>query len=250
MQDIYIVGGYVRDKLMNISSNDIDFTFVINGEGKMDVSIEEGFSLMKSWLLNEGFTIFLETPEMVTIRAKFPRTEKYREYIGQTGDFVLARREVQYNDNSRRPDFVVGTLYDDLFRRDFTVNAIAMDMEGKLIDFFGGIDDIQGRILRTPDDDPMRTMMDDPLRVLRALRFSVTKDFTICEPLMNAMRNDAILDKLFNVVSGDRIREELTKMFKVSTVKTIRALIDFGGDRFIERLFAKGLWLKPTTEKR
>lgn len=248
---IYIVGGYVRDKLMEIKSNDIDFCFVIKQDETNNITIEEGFEIMKSWLQNEGFTIFLETPSMLTIRAKISSKLQFLEYDGLTVDFVLARKEISYDDNSRQPVITLGTLEDDLMRRDFTVNAMAMDLEGNIIDLFEGIEDLKKKVLKTPRDAKL-TMMDDPLRILRALRFCVTKQFAIDPTIVNAMMQQNIQDKLFTVVSQDRIREELTKMFKYSTSRTLRLIYKL--DRiapttFMDRLFENGLWLKPTNEK-
>ena len=84
--------------------------------------------------------------------------------------------------------------------------------------------DLEDRILRTPLD-PMVTLMDDPLRLLRALRFSVTKDFKICEELSNAMKQLDLLDKLQKVVSQERIREEVTKMMKHNTIRSLRIIV-------------------------
>jgi len=248
---IYIVGGYVRDKLMGIKSNDIDFCFIIKQNENQNITIEEGFQMMKTWLLNEGFTIFLETPSMVTIRAKIPSKLQFLEYYGLTADFVLARNEISYNDNSRQPIVTIGTLGDDLYRRDFTVNAMAMDLEGNIIDLFGGQNDLTNKLLRTPRS-PQLTMMDDPLRILRALRFCVTKEFTMDVKILNAICDYDIQHKLFNVVSSDRIRDELTKMFKYSTIATLHLFnkINTLVPGFVDKLFEHtNIWLKPTSEK-
>lgn len=251
---LYQVGGYVRDKLLDIQSNDIDFCFVINQDNtnNYNITIEEGFQIMKIYLLNQGFKIFLETPNMLTIRAKFPTYYSSKDFIGLTADFVLARKEISYPNDSRQPVVTIGTLKDDILRRDFTVNALAIDLEGNIIDFCGGKEDLNNKILRTPID-PRITMIDDPLRVLRALRFSITRDFIISKDLWNAMIQPEVMDKLFTVVSSERIREELTKMFKHSTIKTLHMFkeLDKHVPDFLIRLFANNnLWLKPTTENK
>jgi len=240
----------VRDNLLGIKSNDIDFCFVIEQNENQIITIEEGFQMMKEWLLNQGFTIFLETPVMVTIRAKFPSKSDFLSYNGLTCDFVLARKELYYEDNSRHPIFTLGNLADDLYRRDFTVNAMAMDLDGNIIDLFNGKQDLNNKILITPRS-PQLTMLDDPLRILRAIRFCVTKDFNMDVKILNAMCNTDIQYKLFNVVSIDRIRDELTKMFKHSTIKTLNILNKINNliPGFIDKLFQNGLWLKPTNEK-
>ena len=242
---IYIVGGYVRDQFLNINSKDIDFCFVINKTNE-NITISQGFNIMKEILIKEDFKIFLETPNMLTIRAKFPNIIKYKEFSNLTADFVLARKE-KYNEESRHPIVEVGTLYDDLFRRDFTVNAIAMDLSGNIIDLFNGREDLKNKILKTPNN-PILTMLDDPLRVLRAIRFSVTKELEIDRKLFEAISRKDVLNKLFNVVSVERIREELLKMFKYSTSKSIKILseIDSRIPGFINKLFDNEIWLKPT----
>ena len=243
---IYFVGGFVRDKLLGIQSKDIDFVFVIDN---VNMTIEDGFTIMQNWLIDEGFIIFLTTPKMLTIRAKFPNNEKYKEHYGLTADFVLARKE-KYHEDSRKPVVQIGTLKDDLERRDFTINAMAMDLDENIIDLFDGYHDLNAKILRTPID-PLVTLNDDPLRVLRALRFGITKKMSFSPELLEAICNDKIIDKLFSLVSRDRIREELHKMFEYSTPQTINSLnkIQEKIPLFMERLFSDGLWLKPTNEK-
>lgn len=244
MSQIFKVGGCVRDKLLGLDSKDIDFTFVLDN---LDRTVEEGFQIMTDWLTHKEFTIFLSTPECFTIRAKFP---KGHENEGLVADFVLARKEVVYTEGTRRPVLELGTLEDDLIRRDFTVNAIAEDEDGMLIDPFKGGQDIIDGILRTPQD-PMITMMDDPLRVLRAFRFALTKNFLMDEKLQEAISKKEVWDKMKAVVSTERIREELTKCFKHDTVTTLGMLFVIEENVpgvVADVLFASGLWLKPTTE--
>jgi tRNA nucleotidyltransferase/poly(A) polymerase len=256
--NIYSVGGCVRDELLGIKSNDYDFCFVIKQDKNEKLSVEEGFELMKDWLKSEGFQIFLETPTMVTIRAKFPNEWKYLNkkeysffYQGKTADFVLARKELSYDTDSRKPVVTIGNLEDDLIRRDFTINAMARDLDGNLIDLFNGQQDLQERILRTPKEAKL-TILEDPLRFLRALRFCITRDLKIHNDIIDAMCNETIQDKFVNVVSLDRIREELTKMFKHSTLRTLKLLgkIEEKIPEFYGIVFKDNLWLKPTNEKK
>lgn len=143
-------------------------------------------------------------------------------------------------------------MEDDLIRRDFTVNAIARDIEGNLIDPFGGVKHLKTKILRTPNDARI-TMMDDPLRILRALRFSLTKRLKIDTNIIEAMKQPEILDKLALTVSQERIREEVTKMMKFDTVKTMKMLVKVDKKLipgFLELTFKDNMWLEPTTKKR
>jgi poly(A) polymerase len=244
MPKLFKVGGAVRDKILGVKTKDIDFTFVLDN---LDQTVEQGFQDMEKWMTDKGFTIFLSTPEMFTIRAKFP---KDHTFAGLDADFVMARKEVGYVEGTRRPILELGTLEDDLVRRDFTLNAMAEAEDGTLIDLFGGVEDLKAGILRTPLD-PMVTFMDDPLRMLRALRFIITKDFQIHADIWKAMKQPDLLNKLELTVSGERIREEIMKMMAKDTPRSFRLLADVDQDipGFLDLIFKKGLWLKPTFEK-
>lgn len=244
MPQIYKVGGCVRDKLLGVDSKDIDFTFVLDD---LNMSVDDGFVKMYKWLSDEGFQIFLSTPEMFTIRAKFPLNHIY---TGLVADFVMARKEIGYTEGTRRPVLELGTLEDDLIRRDFTLNAMAEDIDGNIIDLFDGQWALENRLLITPRDARI-TMLDDPLRLLRAFRFSITKGFTISPRVWETCLMDSVVDKLEQVVSGERIREEVFKMFKHDTIKTLDLIgeINCINPRIVEIMFGKGMWLKPTFEK-
>ena len=239
MPQIFKVGGCVRDELLGLQSKDIDFTFVLDD---LDQTVEQGFAQMEAWMKKEGFQIFLSTPEMFTVRAKFPKGDKNQ---GLVADFVMARKETGYIPDTRRPVLALGTLEDDLLRRDFTINAMAVDEDGKLIDLFDGVSDLQKGLLRTPLP-AAQTMLDDPLRLLRAIRFSITKGFEIDQSIWALFTDTKVLEKLESVVSQDRIRDELTKCFKHSTIETMRILIVL--PQLTKISFQNGLWLMPTTK--
>lgn len=240
MPQIFKVGGCVRDRLLEVDSKDIDFTFVLDDLNK---TVEEGFQLMTDWLNHYGFTIFLSTPECFTIRAKFPKDHQYE---GLVADFVLARKEVGYVEGTRRPILELGTLEDDLIRRDFTLNAMAEDENGNLIDLFGGKEHLRRGLLKTPLDCKV-TFDDDPLRIIRAIRFCITKGFWM-GPYMDGIIQDYDYKNKMSVVSIERIREELLKCFKHDTLKTLKTLHEFPALR--NYIFESNiLWLKPTFEK-
>lgn len=243
MAQIFKVGGCIRDKFLGLDSKDIDFTFVCENSK----SVEEGWGEMKTWLIVNGFEIFLETPDCFTIRAKFPNGHKHE---GLVADFVMARKEIGYTEGTRRPILELGTLHDDLIRRDFTVNALAEDIDGNLIDPFDGVKDLKAGVLKTPIDANI-TMMDDPLRILRALRFTVTKDFEMSVEIWQAIQQPSILKKLELTVSGERIREEIGKMMKHNTTRSIRLLMDVDDivPGFLDLVFKNGMWLMPTFKK-
>lgn len=243
---IFEVGGCVRDFVLGVDSKDIDFTVVLDDTNQ---TVDEGWDQMVSFLKEERFQIFLETKDCFTVRAKFPIGHVHE---GLVADFVMARKEVGYVLGTRKPILELGTLYDDLIRRDFTLNALARDMDGNIIDHFSGLEHLKKGLLVTPLN-PMKTMMDDPLRILRALRFSVTRGFEVSTDIMEAMKQPDILDKLKTTVSQERIREEITKMMKYDTLLTMKLLVDIDREvikGFLDVVFRDNMWLKPTTEKR
>jgi tRNA nucleotidyltransferase/poly(A) polymerase len=235
----YVVGGFVRDKIMGVKSNDVDYTVVLDDMDmrprglteEEGVDFNDPFDVMVFRLFRMGFKVFLQTPEHLTVRAQFPRNGNYSlvnnmDTAGLTADFVLARKESKYSDG-RRPDSVeVGTLADDLARRDFSVNAIAMDTDGSYIDPFNGQADIAAGILRAVGD-PADRLTEDALRAVRALRFAVTKGFRIENTLSFAMEYAAVLHSIETRISDDRISVELSKMFRFDTVASVQILNDF-----------------------
>lgn len=243
MFKFYEVGGKVRDEILGLKSKDIDYVAVYEGELDEEENMSHLFSLLYAYLIDKNYDIFLSTPDCYTIRAKFPASHKF---AGTVADFVLARKELGYKEGTREPIVVPGTLYDDLQRRDFTVNAIAKDQEtGEYIDPFNGMKDIRLKILNTPISGEI-TFSDDPLRLLRAIRFAVTKNFFIGSDIEYILHKFDY-QKKFSVVSEERIREELYKCFKANTELTLRYLFKFY--RLKDYIFTKtNLWLKPTTE--
>ena len=237
--EIFEVGGCVRDEILGVSTKDIDFTFVL---GNTDMTVDQGWDEMLTFLNSQGFKIFLETKDCFTVRAMFPKGHQHESLVA---DFVMARKEVGVITGTRKPILELGSLSDDLRRRDFTVNALAKDNNGVIIDEWNGINDLKEMVLKTPLD-PIVTLADDPLRLLRALRFSITKEFRIDEPLMEAMLQPGLLRKLQDVVSQERIREEIQKMMKHDTIKSIKLIQEVPG--LLEVIFTDGLWLMPTTK--
>ena len=246
MFKFYEVGGCVRDEILGIKSKDIDYVAVPNEDLLKDVnSAHTMFGILEEHLKVEGFDIFLVTESCFTIRAKFPQGHKYQG----VADFVMARKEVGYIPNTRQPIVVPGTLYDDLERRDFTLNALAKDEDGSIIDYFDGMWALENKMLLTPLS-PRETILDDPLRLLRAFRFSITKGFTISPYIMETLLMDSVVEKLEQVVSQERIRDEVYKMMKHDTLKTLEMFnrVRIINPKILEIMFSKGLWLKPTTE--
>lgn len=226
---IYEVGGSIRDRMMGLECKDHDFAVEAS-------SFEE----MKNNLTDMGFHIFLENPQFFTIRAKFPRGHQY----SGVADFVLCRKEGAYTDGRRPDEVTAGTIFDDLARRDFTMNAMAM-FEGELIDPYGGCRDLAANRLRTVGD-PLERFSEDYLRALRAIRFTITKNMSFSGGLISALTNPRIPAGL-NMVSVERIREEMHKCFAHDTLKTIKMLNNFHEIRDV--VFSRGLWLEPTLKR-
>lgn len=249
--NLYIVGGYVRDQILGVKSKDIDYAFEFTSESGADSmknwSPEACYGKMNAILQAEGFEIFLLTSDCFTTRARFP---KGHEHEGTTADFVMCRKEEYLNPKSRIPKVSMGTLYDDLYRRDFTMNAIAIGLDGEYIDPFGGIEDIAKRIIRCPKDAE-KSFSEDYLRMLRAIRFSITKGFQMNDDIFYALQKREYWDNMKNHVSLERIREEIYRCMKHNTVQTIRLLSDLEEEcgNILNSIFKDGLWLKPTNEK-
>ncbi len=188
----YVIGGYVRDILMHRPSNDIDV-----------VTVGSGISLAKkvaSLLPGRKEAKYYGAFGTAMIR-----------YNGMEVEFVGARKE-SYDRNSRKPVVENGTLEDDIKRRDFTINAMALSLNpedyGTLIDFYNGMADMEELTLRTPLD-PDITYSDDPLRMMRAVRFASQLKFYIEPESFNAIKRNA---ERINIVSKERITEELNKI--------------------------------------
>lgn len=238
MVKLYLVGGAVRDHIMGRLSHDFDF------------SVEaDSYVAMKEWLLENDFEIFLETPQHLTIRARRKLPWSFADFnlSGQTFDFVLARKDGAYSDG-RRPDSVeIGTIFDDLARRDFTMNAIAIDELGNIIDPHEGIFDIEEGTIRCVGDTTR--LEEDPLRMIRAFRFAITLGFTLDSSIFYFMTGQTInsMHSLMQKVAQDRIRDELQKAMAFDTHKTILNLAVFTD--LSEYIFNEtDLWLLPTSK--
>lgn len=223
---LFEVGGSVRDRLLYRPVSDRDFAVEA-----------ESFDAMKAWVLEQGGRIFLETPQHLTIRAMMPSI--------RASDFVLCRRDGEYLDSRHPVSVEAGSIYDDLARRDFTMNAIAIEVAtGAWIDPHGGESDIARRLIRCVGG-AQRSFGDDALRILRALRFSVTLNFILSDEIEEALQSRQIVERLY-AISADRVRQEVGKMFAFGTVQSVRLLARF--PMVLNVIADSGVWLKATQE--
>ncbi|MDA9951982.1 CCA tRNA nucleotidyltransferase [Chitinophagales bacterium] len=190
--DTYVVGGYVRDQLIGRKSKDIDFVCVGSG-----IELARKVASLLSPNLKVNFFKTYGTAQFV--------------WEGWELEFVGARKE-SYRKDSRNPLIEEGSLTDDQNRRDFTINALAasvnIDDFGEIIDPFNGIEDLKNGIIQTPLN-PDITFSDDPLRMMRAIRFASQLNFTIAEPTLKAIERNK---ERIEIITQERITTELNKI--------------------------------------
>jgi poly(A) polymerase len=188
----YVIGGFVRDKILSRDTKDIDVVCV--GDG---ITLAE--EAAKQFGKNIAVNIF---KTYGTANIKFGSEEI---------EFVGARKE-SYSEESRNPIVEIGTLEDDQLRRDFTINAMGISLNekdfGRLVDPFDGLGDIERKILKTPLA-PTQTFIDDPLRMMRGIRFAAQLQFTLEEKTLQAITDNASRIK---IITKERIAEELNKI--------------------------------------
>jgi len=190
----YVVGGWVRDLLLSRKQEKTDIDFVCIGN---------------------GITLAKQVTLVLGKKAKFKVFKNFGtamiNYNGENYEFVGARKE-SYRSNSRKPIVENGTIEDDQKRRDFTINAMSIKLNqedyGMLVDPFNGIKDLKNKIIRTPLD-PKKTYSDDPLRMMRAIRFATQLDFKIDEKSYKAIHQNA---ERLSIISQERITEEFNKI--------------------------------------
>lgn len=250
----YIVGGFVRDKLLHRQTKDIDITCVGDGvtlahavakqfipapavaffknfgTAQIKVSLASSASLKNKKATNEPQTLFYkDVDDMFNI------------------EFVGARKE-SYQSHSRKPDVTTGTLEDDQLRRDFTINALAISLNevdyGRLIDPFNGMADLQRKTIRTPLN-PVHTFSDDPLRMMRAIRFATQLKFNIDDNTFEGICKSV---ERIKIVSQERITDELNKiiltakpsigfdlLYKSGLLQHIfPAMVDLAGSEYVD----------------
>lgn len=253
---LYLVGGTVRRHMLGLAAT-----------GDLDFAVEAAsYEDMVSDLHGRELRVWQERPEFVTVRGQMPvdrllgfgdmvRKDTYWPMIGGKrryavdADFTLCRAEAQYSDR-RHPDSVTPCrILEDLSRRDFTVNAVAVREDGTWVDPHGGRADAAWHTLRCVGNTRQR-MEEDPLRLLRAVRFSVTEGLEPCDALLDAMNNYSLVE-LLSTLPHERVREELHKAMRHDwwlTMHTLMSRAPAIGAALQDHF--PGLWFKPTTEER
>jgi tRNA nucleotidyltransferase/poly(A) polymerase len=189
----FVVGGFVRDIYLNRESKDVDFVTVGSG-----IALAEA---VKKRIKGSHLNVFKNfgTAQIKTTDWEF--------------EFVGARKE-SYDRDSRKPKIEDGTFEDDIYRRDFTINTLAISLNeqnyGELIDTFGGLQDLEAGIIKTPLE-PKITFSDDPLRMMRAVRFATQLDFKIEEKTFQALKSES---SRLEIISQERITDELNKIIR------------------------------------
>jgi tRNA nucleotidyltransferase/poly(A) polymerase len=202
----YLIGGFVRDKILNRATKDADIVCI--GDGiRLAEKTAEKFSPKPTIQFFKNFG---------TAQIKIAmRNDNGKQKIHFEIEFVGARKE-SYNHDSRKPDVLPGTLDEDRMRRDFTINTLAISLNkedfGKLIDPLDGLADIENKMIKTPLP-PGQTFSDDPLRMMRAIRFAAQLNFTIAPETFEAIKQHA--DRI-KIVSKERIIDEINKIIMTS----------------------------------
>jgi putative nucleotidyltransferase with HDIG domain len=189
--EVFMVGGFVRDLILKRESREMDFLILGDGIGYAS-----------------EYAKLLEI-ENVTVYKTFGTA--HFKYAGFNLEFVGARKE-SYNRGSRKPDVTSGSFEDDISRRDFTINTLAISLNknnfGELIDHYDGLNDITLKLIKTPID-PLLTFDDDPLRIMRAFRFASQLDFKVHDSILDAANK---LRERLRIVSQERITDEFLKI--------------------------------------
>ena len=219
--DAYVIGGFVRDYLLDRPSKDADI--VTSGDGVK---------------LAEAAAAKLKVSKVAVYRNFGTAMFNYRNW---QIEFVGARKE-SYRGDSRKPDVEPGTIKDDQLRRDFTINALAISLRqedfGQLSDPFGGLDDLRNKLIRTPLD-PDITFSDDPLRMMRAIRFATQLQFRIIPETFEAIRRNK---ERISIISQERITDELNKIILSREPSLGFKLLDDAG--LLELIFPQFVALK------
>ena len=224
---VYVVGGYVRDQILGKPGKDIDF--VIVGDAMQ-------------------FATYLKKELKVKTLVQYPSFGTFMaNYKGYTLEFVNAREE-SYDFNSRKPVTKQADLFTDLSRRDFTINTLAMDISdekyGEVIDVYNGRDDLEKGIIRTPLE-PGQTFSDDPLRMMRAIRFATRLKFEIEQTTFEAISQNA---ERLSIISAERVQDEFNKILMADEPSVGLDLLDKCG--LLKQFLPEAVIMKGVEQKK
>lgn len=218
---LYAVGGCVRDEILGLPIHDVDIA----------VDLPDGGVKFAIWLMRHKYLM-----EMPTLFRKFGTAKlRLRKFPDEEIEAVQTRAEKYTDKNSRCPEVVSGTIKEDCFRRDFTVNTLYRNIKtGEILDMTGrGVHDIKEGVIRTPLD-PYETFDDDPVRILRCLRFAARFGWKIDDATMDALRHSV---ERLAVVSRERWSAEFRKMLFGRNVKeSLGVLAEIGGLKYMNQL--------------
>ncbi len=253
-KQVYMVGGTVRDLLLQReASPDADLT--------TDATPEEIKRLVAP---THPKAVVLVGERFGTVRLYYRREQNFAQVAGEESSAgtvsaapaediieITTFRTERYNPDSRKPEVTFGTvLEEDLLRRDFTINAMARDpLTGAIIDPFGGRADLEARVLRAVGNEPEKRFDEDPLRLLRAVRFAAQLDFAIEQKTAQAILNQA---QTLEKISRERIRDEMNKiLLSPRPILGLRLMVDLGLMQWVipEMLELRGVSQRPTHSK-
>jgi tRNA nucleotidyltransferase/poly(A) polymerase len=231
-----VAGGWVRDKILGKKNDDIDIAIdIMSGKDFSEKLCEFIPTLGNGWSCSRIGIVAANAEKSKNLETATLKLIKHEGDVQQFVfelDFVNLRSEVYDDDTSRVPETKVATAPEDAERRDLTINAIFYNVNtGKIEDYVGGVRDIQCRIIRTPTADAIKTFKDDPLRILRALRFYARFKFNLDQSIKIAMRDPDIQDRL-KIISKDRIGKEIENFFKGDS----KPMLAF------QEIYDSGLW--------
>jgi tRNA nucleotidyltransferase/poly(A) polymerase len=211
---VYIIGGFVRDKILNRPTKDADIVCLGDGINLAEKTAQKFYPKPQVNFFKNFGTAQIKVLLNGSVATPHPLAPKGEGVVGEVFfdiEFVGARKE-SYNQDSRKPDVIPGNLDEDRMRRDFTINTLSISLNkkdyGKLIDPLNGLADIKQKIIKTPSP-PEQTFIDDPLRMMRAIRFATQLHFTISSETFEAIQKNA---ERIKIVSGERIIDEINKI--------------------------------------
>jgi tRNA nucleotidyltransferase/poly(A) polymerase len=222
--ELFLVGGYVRDQLLGVASPSKDKDYLVVGC--------ESYNQLVGRLLIRGYKIGQLYEEKFTVRAITPDTKEWC-------DFVWARKDGEYI-NGEMINCSPGSFEDDILRRDYTINALAMNESGEVIDIVGGVNDIKSHLLRCVGDPAIR-FREDPRRITRGIRFIVQFGLTPHESIVECWQDPAVLLNLIDFKYQEKVKEELNKAFALDSLRTLKILKKFS---LIENVVFNNLRLK------